>query len=84
MPWLSCCLFPSLPSGLFAQPKRKTKIVKKKRRRKKEENKIKDKKKGLGGIRKRKKINPDTMKTMREVMMLSLTSAPWPGSQIDQ
>lgn len=23
MPWLTCCLFPSLPSGLFAQPKGK-------------------------------------------------------------
>lgn len=49
---------------------------------KRKENKIKEK--GVGGIRKRKRINPDTMKTMGEVMMLSLASAPWPGSQIDQ
>lgn len=35
MPWLTCCLFPSLPSGLFAQPKGGKKKNNKKERKKK-------------------------------------------------
>lgn len=59
--------------------KGKTEKIGKKRRKNKERERERS-----GGRRRTRKIKPDTMRTRREVIMLSLASAPWPGSQRDQ